>query len=263
MKTFTFQLENNDRNHGTVYLPDNNENPLPVVVYCHGWGASQALNPSTQAVCTALLEHKAALVAFDFWGCGKTSGSYSEMSYGRWTTNLRDVFEWVAQQHWANRQKIGCFGISSGTTAALRYAIQNRDLAFVVSVATCLGSNIHMPNGPGKQMVENWDKLLGGGSVELFGVPFKLDFFKDFIGHAPVFNLRDITCPVFFLTGADDNPFRRSDAWLGYTLMKQKGLNVRYFEIEGGNHVLDNVPDICAQEAITWLKSIGVLVANG
>ncbi|MFZ3386797.1 MAG: CocE/NonD family hydrolase [Candidatus Hydromicrobium sp.] len=259
MNKYDFKLENGDNNSGTVYLPDFFDRKVPVVIYCHGWGGNRALNPSTQSLCSALLDSSAAMVTFDFWGCGDTGGSYNQMSYGRWTSNLKDVFEWVSQQEWADRQKIGCFSISSGTIAALRLAENCSEIAFVVSVATCLGLFIAMPDGPGRVLVEHWDTLVKGGMAEVFGVPFSIDFFKDFIGKAPAYNLKTISCPVFFLQGAADTVWRRSDAWIGFQVMQKNGLAVKYLEIEGGDHGLDNVPEQSAQEVINWLKEIRVL----
>lgn len=45
MKIFPFKLDTGDRNAGTAYLPDTATGPLPVVIYCHGWGGSQKLTP--------------------------------------------------------------------------------------------------------------------------------------------------------------------------------------------------------------------------
>jgi pimeloyl-ACP methyl ester carboxylesterase len=259
MREFNFQIEKGDKNIGTVYLPVAFEGKIPVVIYCHGWAGTRLLNPSTKSLCFALIESSAALVTFDFWGCGDTGGNYSDMSYGRWTSNLKDILEWISHQEWADCNKIGCFGISSGTTPALRLAETGSKLAFVVSVATCLGSFIDMPNGPGKVLIDKWDALTNDETANIFEIPFKLDFFKDAVERAPVYDIRSIKCPVFFLQGKSDNVRRRSDAWIGSQLMQKYGLRVKYLEMEGGDHGLDNLPDQCAQEVIEWLKEIQIL----
>jgi pimeloyl-ACP methyl ester carboxylesterase len=256
MNQINFKIDKGDHNVGTVYLPDSVKRNSPVVIYCHGWGSNRSLYPSTQRLCTALRESSASMVTFDFYGCGETGGNYNRMSYGRWMSNLADVSEWVTGQDWADRQKIGCFSVSSGTTAALRFAEISREVAFVVSVATCLGLFINMPNSPARILVDRLQSLTDGGTAEVFGTHFDLDFFKDFIGNAPVYNLQDISCPVFFLQGAADNPWRRSDAWVGYLVMQKNGQTVKYLEIEGGDHGLDNVPERCTQEVVTWLKEM-------
>src|SRR4029077_3834859 len=130
MNKYDFKLGQGDNNFGTVYQPDSFEKKLPVVIYCHGWGGNRTLGLSTQSLCSALIDSSAAMVAFDFFGCGDTGGNYNQMTYGRWASNLQDVFGWVSQQAWADKQKIGCFSISSGTTAALRFAENSAEVAF-------------------------------------------------------------------------------------------------------------------------------------
>lgn len=254
MKTIPFQLTSGDANHGTVYLPDVASGPLPVVIYCHGWGGTQKLPPAVESLRKLLEARPAALVSFDFFGGGLTGGSYTQMTYGRWQANLTEIFKWVAQQPWADRARIGTFAISSGTTAALRHAISSTDAAFVISVATCLGAFIGMPNPPGRILVEHFDDIAAGKTAELFGTQFGFEFFRDFLGHAPIYDLKSIRCPVFFLQGAVDNDWRRTDAWLGYQRLKGQG--ARYLEVENGDHGLDHVADQAAAIAFGWLQEI-------
>ena len=254
MSIFDFQLASNDRVCGTVYLPDDSTTPLPVVVYCHGWGGSRSLPPVVASLWRLLESEPAALVAVDFFGCGQTGGDYGQMSYGRWHTNLAEVFDWIMRQPWADPQRIGCFAISSGTTAAFRHGIASPDCAFIVSVATCIGAFIGMPNPPGRIFAENARALLEGKTASVFGTAFSQEFFHDFLTEAPVYRLRSIVCPVFFLQGADDNPWRRADAWLGFQLLKEQG--AKYMEIPGGDHGLDRVADIAAGAAMEWLREI-------
>src|SRR5438067_13408590 len=124
------------------------------MIYCHGWGGRGDLPPLMLAVRQRLLEVPAAVVTFDFFGCGGTGGDYSDMTYARWAENLAAVYEYVAQQNWADADRIGLLGISSGTNAVFRFAAIARP-AFVISVVTCLGLFMNMPNAPGNVMIDN------------------------------------------------------------------------------------------------------------
>jgi pimeloyl-ACP methyl ester carboxylesterase len=254
-----FVLSNGDHNAGEVYLPDRRDGRLPLVIYCHGWNGNRELRPCTQALLDRCLPAGMGMLSFDFFGCGETGGDFSQMTYGRWTANLENVVDWVVQQEWADPSRIGCLAISSGTTAALRLAAASHKLSFVISVATALGLFIDMPDGPGRTLVDNWETLTGGGTAEVFGTKFTLDFFRDFIGRAPVYDLASITCPVFFLQGMLDDPWRRSDAWLGCRILEHRGVPVKHRELEKGGHGLDEVPDQCAEEIMNWLREIRVL----
>ena len=117
MKTSDFRLPGGDRNVGTVYTPDFGSELMPAMIVCHGWGGNRALDPFRQELCSRLINRGMAVVTFDFFGCGDTGGSYSEMTYGRWTDNLAAVYAWVVGQDWADPARIGSLGISSGSTA--------------------------------------------------------------------------------------------------------------------------------------------------
>lgn len=257
MKTQTFRLETGDRNAGTVYLPDHVEGRIPVLVYCHGWGGSQKLPPVIEQLRPRLEARGAAVLTFDFYGCGETGGDYSGMTYGRWHRNLADIFAWLAAQPWADMTRAGGFAISSGTTALLRFAAGPTPPAYAISTATAIGAFIGMPNAPARLLVKNLDDLTHGKRVDVFNTSFDLEFFRDFIEDAPVYTLKNITCPVFFLQGGRDNVWRRTDAWLGYLLLKDKG--AKYLELETGDHGLDTAAEQGASEALAWLETIGAV----
>ena len=124
MKTADFQLPDGDRNVGTFHLPDDVDIPVPVMIVCHGWGGDRTPGAFRQELRDRLPESGMAVVTFDFYGCGDTGGPYGDMTYGRWTSNLADIFSWVSRQVWADVSRIGCLGISSGSTAVLRFGRQ-------------------------------------------------------------------------------------------------------------------------------------------
>lgn len=254
MQIKAFQLTTGDKNAGAVYMPDRASGRLPVLIHCHGWGSDGWGAPDPANVtCLSLTSRNVVNIKFDFYGAGKTGGDYARMSYGRWASNLNDVYAWVAQQEWADPERIGVYGISSGTTAALRFACAHRTPALVISSATALGLYIGMPEGPGKILIDNLDTLVGGGTAPVFGTQFSLDFFRDFIGNQPVYAMHTIKCPVLFLEGSADNPYRRSDGWLGYQIMKRKGLDATLIEVEGGDHGLGNREDEKNHHLVSFL----------
>lgn len=259
-----FQLAGGDRNMGTVYLPDERPAPVPVLVVCFGGISDRQLYPFTAELCARLTVAGAAVVTFDFYRWGETGGAPSGWTYGRWAANLADVCTYVSAQEWADGDRIGALGISAGSTAVLRCAIDTPRLAAGIAVATFIGHYVSMPDGPAKQLTDHLDTLLAGGTVEAKGrgsviYHFGLDFFKDAIGGAPIYRLHTVTCPIFFLQGGADNVFRRSDARLGYELLRSHGLPASYHEIEAGDHVLGNVAREGADAVLAWLHEIAFL----
>jgi hypothetical protein len=46
---------------------------------------------------------------------------------------------------------------------------------------------------------------------------------------------------------------------MGWQVMLHAGLPVKYKEVPGGDHGLDNRADLCAEEILGWLREIGIL----
>ena len=259
MFKYDFKLQAGDFNVGTVYLPNETATDIPVIIYCHGWGGNRSITKPIQVLCDTAMEAGIALVTFDFFGCGETGGDYSQMTYTRWKNNLSDILSWVEAQAFSNNGKIGCYAFSSGSTAALRMASEDERLSFIVSVGTCISSHIGMGSGgPAKILADNMDKLLSGGTASIFGVDFKIDFYLDTISNAPIHVMDKIKCPVLFLQGTADNPFRCADAVMAYELMQKSGSSNKtaYMPIEGGTHGLDNVAEEAIDRAFSWMMEI-------
>ena len=259
-----FQLPGGDRNVGTVYLPEERPTTVPVLIVCLGGATHRQPFPFTAELCARAMDAGLAVVTFDFYSWGETAGDPREGTYGRWAANLADVCTYVSAQAWADAGRIGALGISAGSTAVLRCAIDTQKLAAGIAIATFLGHYVGMPEGPVKLFVDHLDALLAGGTVDLLGrdgsrLACGLDFLKDCIGGAPIYRLHTITCPIYFLQGGADNVYRRSDARLGYELLRSHGLPVSYCEIEAGDHVLGNVPREGADAVLAWLREIAFL----
>jgi len=256
MYSFDFLLANDDETKGTVYLPGAHAANLPVVIYCHGWGGNRSLSAPVSLLCEKALASGIAFVTFDFFGCGETGGDYRLMTYRRWAENLSNVMDWCVTQPFANPHKTGCYAFSSGSTAALRLAARDNRIAFLISVGTCISAHIGMNNGgPGKTLAEHGAALLAGDTRPLFGVDFGIDFYADTVANAPIYTIGDVQCPVLFLQGLQDNPYRCADAQMAYQLMTHVGLPATLIELEQGNHALNNTADEAVRHVMDWLTS--------
>ncbi len=257
MYTYDFKLNTGDQNFGTVYLPIEGAENIPVIIYCHGWGGRRQLWNPTEKLCERAMKENIALVTFDFFGCGETGGKYSQMTYTRWKNNLADVITWVKEQPFAQESKIGSYAFSSGSTAALRLAAEDDRINFIISVGTCISAHIGMnKGGPAKLLSDNLEVLLSCGTANIFGVDFGINFYTDTISKAPIHTMDKIKCPVLFLQGTADNTFRCADAKTAYDLMRCKNLPATLIEIEGGTHELDNMADTAIENVFVWLLPI-------
>ena len=263
MFTFNFKLDTGDKNAGTVYLPTENSFDVPVIIYCHGFCGNRELYPTAKSLCDRAIKEGFAFVTFDFFGCGDTGGDYTQMTYSRWKDNLSEIVSWVIAQPFSKNSIIGCFSVSSGTTAALRMACEDDRLSFVISVATAVSAHIGIgEGGPAKLLADNFDSLMSGGTIKFFGIDFGLDFFIDTVSKAPIHSLGEIKCPVLFLQGTADNIFRQTDAMIAYNLLTYHDPKTKsaHIPVENGNHGLDNVALEAVESIFEWLE--GFLVAN-
>ena len=248
-----------DRNEISVYLPDPAAGRMPVIIFSPGFGGTREIGGSALKLCEEATKAGMAFVSFSPFSFGATEGADSDFTYGRWSSNLEEILAWVRGQPWADAGRIGCFAISSGTTAAIRYAQRSDDLRFVISVATSLSIHVGMNDSPHRRFLT---EALARGSEEVpmyFGKKVGRAFYIDAELHAPIFDMPKTRCPVFFLQGAEDNLWRRSDAWMGWQAMLRAGLPVKYLEVAGGDHGLDARADLCARESLGWLREIKIL----
>ena len=181
------------------------------------------------------------------------------MTYTRWKNNLSEIVSWVISQPFSNKNKIGCYAFSSGTTAALRLAAEDQRLAFIVSVGTCISAHIGMgKGGPAKILADNLNSLLSGETAEIFGVNFGINFYLDTVSKAPIHFMDRIKCPVLFLQGTADNTFRCADAKMAYDLMTCNNPQTKatYIPLEGGTHELDNMANEAINNTFSWLSLI-------
>ena len=253
-----FKISTGDQNVGTVYLPDSYSGKLPVLVYSHGWGGNRSLGEVLQR----MLNMEIALVTFDYFGCGDTGGDYRQMTYRRWKENLSDIITWVSEQPFADMNKLGCYGFSSGSTSALRLAAEDKRIKYMVSVGTCISAHIGMRGGgPAKLLADNLESLRSGGTAQLFGIDFHLDFYLDTVSNAPIQKhiIGNIKCPILFLQGTADNVYRCADAKMAYDLLRNDSTPTKHIEFKNGDHGLDNVADKAAEAMLHWMTEIRIL----
>jgi pimeloyl-ACP methyl ester carboxylesterase len=101
--------------------------------------------------------------------------------------------------------------------------------------------------------------LQRGETRDCCGFQFKLEFFLDAVGNAPIYRIGEITCPVLFLQGLADNAKRRGDALMGHEYMQRAKRRSTLVEVPGGNHELDNVVEQRTASIRSWLQEIGMI----
>lgn len=254
-----FRLRDGDKNFGIIYSPSKNIKNIPVIIYCHGWGSrgikNSVLFDTQKHVRDLAIENNMAFVTFDNYDYGLTRGTSCEFSYGRWAECLNSVYEYLVLNGF-QASKIGCYAISSGTTAAFRMEQKYNKLSFIVSVATAISNNIVVKGGPIKVYNDNMDLLESGGIIEFAYKKVSIVFFSDTVNNTCIDSMYKVKCPVLFLQGGSDNSRRIQDSIDGYEYLKAQGKQCEYHIIEGGNHGLSNRKKECADGVINFLSNL-------
>jgi hypothetical protein len=250
-----FRLPDKDKNFGRIFRPDHVDRPTGACIICHGGPGGRQIDSEKHV--EWCIDPAWVIVTFDNFACGHTGGSDTEMTFDRWGSNCADVLRYVQALPYIDEKRVGFIGISSGSEAALRCAISYATPAFIVSIATCCSPNYG--NWPAKILCDNLHQLIHGETCECCGHSFTIDFYLDAVGAAPVYRIREIQSPVFFLQGESDNAKRIGDARMGYEYMKSSGGVCKHHLVPGGNHGLNNVVEERNRQIRSWLKEIHLL----
>jgi len=127
---------------GTIFLPEG-EGPFPGVVFYHG---AQSSRKNYLPICQDLANQGLAALAFDFRGCGKSSGKLEQLSLVERGIDAQEALNFLMRHPKMDRQKIGICGVSMGAPqavlmAALKDALKDGNVCFLVLRAPAVYNN--------------------------------------------------------------------------------------------------------------------------
>lgn len=192
------------------------EQPAPVVVAVHGWGANAStLSPLVEP----LLRAGIAVVLFDAASHGLSSTeTFSSMP--RFAEDLAAVLEALRMEPAVDAGRVALLGHSVGAAAVLLHTARHGGVQALVS----LSAFAHP-----REVMERW---LREHHLPRRGIGTAiLDHVQDVIGErfdhiAPVHQMPRITCPALLVHGARDQTVPLSDAHRLHTLAHQGELLV-------------------------------------
>jgi exosortase A-associated hydrolase 2 len=128
-RMFFFQGSRNRRLLGFLHLPApakipaaSESGPVPVgIVYCHPFGEEKmASHAITVKTARRLCEDGAAVLRFDFSGCGDSEGELDETTLDDWNIDLACAIELLKRE--AGVERVGLWGLRLGASLVLEYA---------------------------------------------------------------------------------------------------------------------------------------------
>lgn len=97
---------------GTLVGPDYTSRELPAVVFYHGMVSKS--KPRYVKRAQALTQQGIVGLCFDFRGCGKSDGKLGEISMAQWLEDALLAFDYLLQQPFVDKDRIGVSGKSFG-----------------------------------------------------------------------------------------------------------------------------------------------------
>lgn len=124
---------------GTFTYPENSSD-FPAVVLITGSGAQDrneeiAGHKPFFVIADHLTQNGIAVLRFDDRGVGKSEGDFSKATTRDLATDAKAAFDYLKTKSGVNTDKIGLLGHSEGGTIAFMLAANNKDIAYIISLA--------------------------------------------------------------------------------------------------------------------------------
>lgn len=189
----------NMRIYGELYLPDSVQNPLPLLVFSHGFGGSHT-NGSNYA--RAMAQKGFAVYCFDFCGATKSSksdGETTDMSIRTEEADLHAVVEHFKRDSRIDASHIYLAGASQGgMVSAMMAADYPDDIRAMVLIypAFVIPDDVH-----------EWypDRNNIDETFTLWGVKLGRIYVTDAYDYDVYAEIGHFTKPVLIIHGTDDN----------------------------------------------------------
>ena len=120
-------LDKGKKIYGQLYLPNNIQKTIPLVIICHGFESDYEYCSRYAEYC---INEGIAAYVFDFWGGSsnsKSGGNIKEMSVNTELEDLETVFYELQTYNFINRNKIFLMGESQGGLVSAIYSSRNED----------------------------------------------------------------------------------------------------------------------------------------
>lgn len=198
----TIQISMLNRNgktlRGIATIPDGN-GPFPCVLFLHGFGGNiygyKGLNTR---IARDLAEAGTACVRFDFYGNGESEGEFEDMTFSGLYEDAEDMFVWIAQQNFADPERLYLSGQSMGGYVAASCAPKLKPRGLML---LCPGASMWYG------AAQRADAVTAQGQdwFDFEGLKYKMAFNYDLATHpSPYDEATGYDGPVLIIRAADD-----------------------------------------------------------
>lgn len=231
---------------GVLNFPDEKET-APVLINIHGFGGTMGGYKGLHTHMARTLSASGfACVRFDMYGNGESDGEFSDMTFTSLLEDTEDIFTWVKDQPWADKEHLILSGQSMGGYVASCAAPRLTPSALVLM---CPGAG--MWYGALERSLALEEKGIFFADVE--GLKFSTAFNKDLHQYEPFSTAEGYHGPVLLIRGTKDE-LVDEDTCAKYRSIY--GDACTYVSIKDGNHNFSSLParESCEQAILTFLK---------
>lgn len=220
---------------GILNLPDAclDGGKAPVVINLHGFGGNKCGYKNLHVQQSRALEANGiACVRFDFYGNGESDGEFSDVTFNSLLEDAEDVYNWVLEQEWAEKEQVILSGHSMGGYVASTIAPKLQPAKLILQAPGAA-----MWIGALERVLAMEEKGIFSADVE--GLPFSTTFNKTMHPYEPFEKAKGYHGPVLLIKGSEDQMVYEE---ICQKYMDVYGENCTYVYVEGGNHNFASIP---------------------
>ncbi|TAK97288.1 MAG: alpha/beta fold hydrolase, partial [Verrucomicrobia bacterium] len=128
---------------GVLFLPEAHT-PAPVIVVSHGAGE---FKENYFELCSLLAEKGIAALAMDMHGHGASQGGRHHVYMKEWVADIRAAIDFLTGHPRVDGGKIGAFGLSSGGTAILEAAMEDKRIKTLITLDATVRDSLPLVAG--------------------------------------------------------------------------------------------------------------------
>ncbi len=221
---------------GILNLPDAclEGGKVPAVMNLHGFGGNKCGYKNLHVQQARALEaNGVAFVRFDFYGNGESDGEFENMTFTSLMEDAEDIYNWVLEQEWVDKDQVILMGHSMGGYVASTMAPRLKPAKLILQApgaAMWIG---------GLERVQAMEEQ-GIFSADVEGLCFSTTFNKTMHPYEPFAAAKGYEGPVLLIKGSEDQMVYEE---ICQKYMDVYGENCTFTLVEGGNHNFTSIPN--------------------
>lgn len=247
---------------GILHVPDRlkHEGKAPGVIMFHGFtGNKIEAHRLFVHVARALCDSGFVVLRFDFRGSGDSDGKFDDMTIPGEVSDAERALDFLMEQRWVDKEKIGVIGLSMGGRVAAVIASKDKRVKFVILYSASLG-----PLREGFLSYigeEGLGRLNSGRAIKVEnGWYLKKPFFETVDDPVPLDVMDKIKVPVLLVHSDTDQVVSIEDSVKGYEIVKKLNDKNDLYVVKGGDHTFSERKHSreVIKKTLEWLMSLGL-----